>query len=88
MQNNYWSFFQLLEKTITVDTSLDDLKEYILPQLEVSHPNVIIQQDGGQSHWGINIPGFLRERFLDSWIGKYGSSRDITPMDIFSCGSM
>lgn len=59
--------------TITVDPYHDDLKEYILPELEVFHPNAIFQQDGAPSYWGINILGFLSERFLDRWIGKNGS---------------
>ena len=80
------------EKSITAQIYLDNLTEYLSPQLEQYQPQVIFQQDGAPPHWGLEVCQFLNETFPDRWIGRDGPipwpprSPDITPLNFFLWG--
>lgn len=78
MQQSYWSTFVSGKDNIYLDV----LKEYVVPQLEVVHSNIIFQEDEALPHWGINVHGSLNERFPDhmTWSPH---SPDITLMEFF-----
>ena len=81
--------FFFAEKSITAQIYLDILTEYVSPQLEQYLPQVIFQQEGAPSHWGLEGRQFLNETFPDRWIGRDGPipwpprSPDLTQLDFF-----
>ena len=84
--------FFFAEKSITAQTYLDVLAEYMSPQLEQYQSQVIFQQDGAPPYWGLEVRQFLNETFSYRWIGRDGPilwpprSPDITPLDFFLWG--
>ena len=92
MYNKIIGPFFFAEKSITAQIFLDLLTEYVSPQLEKYQPQVIFQQDGAPSHWGLEVREFFNETFPDRWIGRDGPilwpprSPDITPWDFFMSG--
>jgi hypothetical protein len=75
------------EQTINVNTYLDMMQLYAVPQ-----PHIILQEDGASSHWGLQVRVCLDRTFPGTWIGRDGPmpwpprSPDITPLDFFPVG--
>ncbi|KAJ4426523.1 hypothetical protein ANN_27337 [Periplaneta americana] len=84
--------FFFAEQTVTRNTYLDMLDQFVVPQLMHLQPNVIFQQDGAPPHWGLIVREFLDTQFPGRWIGRDGPTRwpprspDITPLDFFLWG--
>ncbi|GFX86738.1 DUF4817 domain-containing protein [Trichonephila clavipes] len=89
--------FFFAEKSINGDLYQDMLSEWLLPQLEESIPDFILQQDGAPPHWNKNVHEFLNVRLPHHWIGRAGPryltclhwpprSPDLTPCDFFLWG--
>lgn len=80
------------ENSITSNSYLALLVDYVAPQLGVLQPSIIFQQDGAPPHWGLRVREFLNRTFPDRWIGRDGPipwpprSPDITPLDFFLWG--
>jgi hypothetical protein len=79
------TFFQ--EQTINMNTYLDVLQMYAVPQIVHLQP-YILQQDGAPPHWGLQVRACLDRTFPGRWIGRDGPmpwpphSPDVT-MDFF-----
>ena len=58
MHNKIIGLFFLAEKSIIAQIYLDVLTEYLSPQLEQYHPQVIFQQDSAPPHWDWNFVNF------------------------------
>lgn len=84
--------FFFAEQTVTGNTYLDMLDQFVVPQLMHLQPNVIFQQDGAPPHWSLIVREFLDTQFPGRWIGRDGPTRwpprspDITPLDFFLWG--
>jgi hypothetical protein len=78
---------------INMNTYLDMLQLYAVPQIGHLQPHIILQQDGAPPHWGLQIRACLDRTFPGRWIDKDGPmpwppcSPDITSLD-FYCGVM
>lgn len=84
--------FFFAEKTVKSVNYLDMLENFVFPQIEGLHPDIILQQDGAPPHWGTTVRHALDECFPGRWIGRGGPlswpprSPDITPLDFFLWG--
>ncbi|KAJ4441977.1 hypothetical protein ANN_11841 [Periplaneta americana] len=84
--------FFFAEQTVTRNTYLDMLDQFVVPQLMLMQPNVIFQQDGAPPHWSLIVREFLDTQFPGRWIGRGGPTRwpprspDITPLDFLLWG--
>jgi hypothetical protein len=58
-------FFQ--EQTINMNTYLDMLELYAVPQIEHLQPHIILQQDGAPPHWGLQVRAYLDRTFPGRW---------------------
>jgi hypothetical protein len=47
------TFFR--EQSIDLNTYLDMMQLYAVPQIEHLQPHIILQQDGGPPHWGLQV---------------------------------
>ena len=92
MHDKIISPFFFTEKSITAQIYLDILTEYLSPQFERYQPQVIFQQDGAPTYWGLEVHEFLNESFPDRWIECGGPipwppcSFSITLLDFFLWG--
>ena len=82
------------EGTITGNTYLDMLRDFLEPQLEQDGilDSVVFQQDGAPPHFALAVRAYLNQRFPNRWIGR-GSPRtwpsrspDLMPLDFFAWG--
>ncbi|GFX86737.1 DUF4817 domain-containing protein [Trichonephila clavipes] len=64
--------FFFAENSINGDIYQDMLSEWLLPQLEESIPDFILQQNSALQHWNKNVLEFLNEHLLHRWIGHAG----------------
>src|SRR5207253_8482615 len=84
--------FVFAKPTINMNTYVDMLTEFVIPQVQDMQPNIIFQQDGAPPHWGLIVRATLDAHFPDRWIGRDGPiawpprSPDITPLDFFLWG--
>ena len=86
-------FFE--EATITGESYLNMLEEWLLAQLEeAKSDDFTFQQDGAPPHWSLRVMQFLNTRLPGRWIGRSGRgddvllpwpprSPDLTPNDFF-----
>ena len=68
--------FMFAEGTITGNTYLDMLRDFLEPQLEQDGilDSVVFQQDGAPPHFALAVRAYLNQRFPNRWIGR-GSPR-------------
>jgi hypothetical protein len=84
--------FFFAESTVTKETHLDMLQQFVVPQVEDLQPTVIFRQDGAPPHWGRIVRDCLDVTFPNRWPGRDGPlawpprSPDITPLDLFLWG--
>jgi hypothetical protein len=84
--------FFFAKSTVTKETYLDMLQQFVVPQVEDLQPTVIFQQDGAPSLWGRIVRDYLDATFPNRWLGRDGPlawpprSPDITPLDFFLWG--
>jgi hypothetical protein len=77
---------------MNVNTKLDMMQLYAVPQIECLQPHIILQQDGAPPHWGLQVRACLDGTFPGTWISRDGlmpwptRSPDITPLDFFPLG--
>jgi hypothetical protein len=75
-----------------MNTFLDKLQLYAVPQIGHLQPHTILQQDVAPPHWGLPVLVYLDEKFLGRRIGKrspipwHPRSAKITPLDFFMWG--
>ncbi|PNF31580.1 hypothetical protein B7P43_G00793 [Cryptotermes secundus] len=75
------------EMTVTSDTYLDMLQNFVFPQVEALQPEINFQP-----HWSTIVRDALEKHFPGRWTGRGGPiswpprSPDITPLDCFLCG--
>jgi hypothetical protein len=80
------------ESTVTKETYLDVLQQFVVPQVEDLQRTAIFQQDGAPPHWGRIVRDYLDTTFPNRWLGRDGPlawthrSPDITPLDFFLWG--
>lgn len=89
-------FFE--EATITGESYLNMLEDWLMAQLEEAESDdFIFQQDGAPPHWSLRVRQFLNTRLPGRWIGRSGRgddvlmpwpprSPDLTPCDFFLWG--
>ena len=67
------------------------LEIFAYPLLRTRRRHMLFQLDGAPPHWGLQVCAFLKDKFLERWIGRAGPaacplrSPDINPVK-FSCG--
>jgi hypothetical protein len=67
-----FQFFFFAELTVTTETYLDMLQQFVVPQVEDLQPTVIFQQDGAPPHWGRIVRDCLDATFPNHWLGRDG----------------
>lgn len=83
--------------TVTGQTYLKMLQNWLFPQLEEEARQFIFQQDGAPPHWHLSVRAYLNERYPNQWIGRQSASDralhhwpprspDLTPCDFFLWG--
>lgn len=84
--------------SVTGDTYLDMLQNWLLPRLQANErDDYIFQQDGAPPHWSLKVRDFLNTNLPDRWIGRAGQedkvfhkwpprSPDLTVCDFFLWG--
>lgn len=86
--------FMFGEPTITGNSYLDMLQQFLEPQLVANGilDTVVYQQDGAPAHFALIVRDYLNATFPGRWIGR-GSTRlwasrspDLTPLDFFVWG--
>ncbi|KAJ4437532.1 hypothetical protein ANN_17677 [Periplaneta americana] len=86
--------FMFAEGTITGNTYLGMLTDFLEPQLEQGGIvySVVFQHDAAPPDFALTVRAYLNQRFPNGWIGR-GSSRvwplrspDLTPLDFFAWG--
>jgi hypothetical protein len=55
--------FVFAESTVTKETYLDMLEQFVVPQVEDLQPTLIFQQDGARTHWGRIVRDYLDATF-------------------------
>lgn len=86
------------DNTVNVNTYLEMLQSYLLPELERRNLNVadtIFMQDGAPAHYALAVRQWCNNHFRQ-WIGRGGSyvqswpprSPDLTPCDFFLWGHL
>jgi hypothetical protein len=89
MLNRIIGPFFFAESTVTKETYLDMLQQFVVPQVEDLQPTVIVQQDGAPPHWGRIVRDYLDAIFPNRCLGRDGTIAwpprfpDITPVDFF-----
>ena len=86
--------FMFAGKTVTGNTYLDVLEQFLEPQLisDGIMDTVVFQHDGAPPHFAITVRDYLNQAFPGRWIGRAAPmkwpprSPDLTPLDIFAGG--
>ncbi|PNF14636.1 hypothetical protein B7P43_G12012 [Cryptotermes secundus] len=83
--------------TVTGQTYLDMLQNWLFTSLQADSHDFIFQQDGAPPHWHLMVRAFLTEKVPQRWIGRKGAkdltlcawparSPDLTVCDFFLWG--
>ncbi len=88
----------VFEDTVTGDSYLGMLREWLLPQLQqidqFNAGDMFFQQDGAPPHWSRVVREWLDTVFPSRWIGRSGPiswparSPDLTPLDYWLWGDL
>ena len=68
------------------------LEIFVYPLLRTRRRHMLFQLDGAPPHWGLQVCAFLKDKFLERWIGRGGPaawpprSPDINSLDFFLWG--
>ncbi|PNF30503.1 hypothetical protein B7P43_G10879 [Cryptotermes secundus] len=83
--------------TVTGQTYLDMLQNWLFTSLQADSPDLIFQQDGAPPHWHLMVRAFLNEKVPQRWIVRKRAqdlalcawparSPDLTVCDFFLWG--
>ena len=66
------------------------LEIFVYPLLRTRRRHMLFQLDGAPSHWGFQVRAFLKDKFLERWLGGPAAwpprSPDINSFDFFLWG--
>lgn len=96
-QNQVYGPFFFEGSTVTGQSYLDMLRNWLFPSLQADSNDFIFQQDGAPPHWHQMVRAFLNEEISHRWIGRKGGhdlafcswparSPDLTVCDFFLWG--
>ena len=46
------------------------LEIFVYPLLRTRRRHMLFQLDGAPPHWGLQVCAFLKDKFLERWIGR------------------
>ncbi|PNF40249.1 hypothetical protein B7P43_G07078 [Cryptotermes secundus] len=96
-QDKVYGPFFFEGNTVTGQTYLDMLQNWLFTSLQADSHDFIFQQDGARPHWHLMVRAFLNEKVPQRWIGRKGAkdlalcawparSPDLTVCDFFLWG--
>jgi len=62
------------EATVTGDTYLEMLRNWLMPQLRKESEDFVFQQDGSTPHFQTAVRTHLTEQLTNRWIGRAGQA--------------
>ncbi|PNF19518.1 hypothetical protein B7P43_G02327 [Cryptotermes secundus] len=72
-QDKVYGPFFFEGNTVTGQTYLDMLQNWLFTSLQADSHDFIFQQDGAPPHWHLMVRAFLNEKVPQQWIGRKGA---------------